>query len=390
MPEMAGNIALDCKNYRADRPCTYRQRCRCQHYEPMGFRILIIKLAALGDVVRTTCLLDTLKRTYPQSHITWLTLPNGVRILDNHPLIDKCMPFEALTVITLTQQEFDLVICLDKEAEPAAVCNAVRSPDKRGMGLSKWGTVGPLNDECEPYFQLGLDDERKFHHNTKSYPQLIHEAVELEYSRQPYRLYCDQSAVARAKALFAPLRATTAGPIIALNTGAESVFANKAPRPSHWVEIARKLLETGYSVVLLGGPREAHINPRIADQLAGVYDTGCDNTEQQFVAIVDQCDLVITGDTLALHVALARSVPVVALFGPTCQQEIDLFGMGRKIISNADCAPCYRRQCNKRPNCMDRIPAEQVVAAAEHVCKTTYTTIAAATPARKLAETAIP
>lgn len=38
----------------------------------MGKRILIVKLAAIGDVLRTTPLLSGLKRAYPQSHITWV------------------------------------------------------------------------------------------------------------------------------------------------------------------------------------------------------------------------------------------------------------------------------------------------------------------------------
>jgi ADP-heptose:LPS heptosyltransferase len=94
----------------------------------------------------------------------------------------------------------------------------------------------------------------------------------------------------------------------------------------------------------------------------GAQDVGTHHTESQFVAIVDQCDAVITGDTLGMHVALSRGVPVIALFVPTCEQEIDVFGLGSKIISPCDCGPCYRRVCDKKPNCMDLITPEQVAA----------------------------
>jgi len=352
------NLALDCRYYNGDRPCEYHRKydqlCRCPHYEPMGTRILIIKCRALGDVVRTASLLPTLKRTYDPSHITWVSEPNGVRILSGHPLIDKLVTFDTTGVLAVTAQEFDLVICLDKDAGPT---------------VSRWGTPQPCDARCEPYFQLGLDNDLKFKHNTRSYPQLIHDAVGLDYLGEPYRLYVDDLISEQTQSIFARWRADHRGPMIGLNTGAGPAFANKAPTPSRWVELAKQLVAHGYAVVLLGGPREVEKNAWIMQQLAGkIHDTGCNNTEQQFVALVDQCDAVVTGDTLALHVAVARRVPVIALFGPTCEQEIDLFGLGQKVLSQHDCGPCYRRHCDRDPNCMDAIPIEQIVAAVEAVC----------------------
>jgi len=334
----------------------------------MGARILIIKLGALGDVVRTTCLLPTLKRLYPLSHITWVSRPNGVRILQAEPAIDQLVVFDAEGILALTQQKFDLVLSLDKDVSAAALCDSLQCPDKRGIGLSDWGTIQPLNAECESYFELGLDDHLKFDVNTKSYPQLIHEAVGFEYTRRPYRLHCDCATLAWARRMFEPWRAECAGPIIGLNTGAGNGFANKAPSVQRWIEVAASLVRSGFGVALLGNGGERAGHAVIAEQVGrGVYRTGNDNSEPQFVAIVSQCDVVVTGDTLAMHVALARNVPVVALFGPTCEQEIDLFGMGTKIVTPLDCAPCYKRVCDKSPNCMDSISAQQIIQAVADV-----------------------
>jgi len=364
------NLAPDCKYYLGDRPCRYGQRCRCEHYVPRRPRIAIIKLGALGDVVRTACLLPTLKELYPDSHITWVSKPNGVRILRGHPQIDRLMAFDAETMLILSRQRFDLVLSLDKEPGPAALCNALACDDKRGIGLSEWGTPVPINPACEPYFELGLDNDLKFHRNRKTYPQLIHEALGLGYIRRPYRLYPPGDALRRASQRVAPWRAEAAGPLVGLNTGAGSVFANKAPSPARWVAIGRALLERGCSIVLLGGPDEAAMNAWIAERLDGaVHDIGGDNTEPQFVALVGQCDAVITGDTFALHAAVARRVPTVALFGPTCPQEIDLFDLGRKLVAPVDCAPCYRRWCDRPQSCMDAISVASVADAVEALCR---------------------
>jgi len=72
---------------------------------------------------------------------------------------------------------------------------------------------------------------------------------------------------------------------------------------------------------------------------------------------------ILTGDTTAMHVAIALRVPAVVLFGPTCPQEVDTFGRGRKLVSSIPCAPCYKRHCDLQPNCMDALGVAEAEAA---------------------------
>ena len=234
--------------------------------------------------------------------------------------------------------------------------------------MSQWGTPQPCNEQCEHYFELGLDDDLKFNRNTQSYGELIHEAVGLAYNGEPYRLYVDDASVTRARSMFERSRRSGSGAIVGLNTGAGQGFANKSLSAQQWMEVADELYGMGFSVVLLGGPGEAGTNAWIVERLGdAVCQAGCEHSEQQFTAIVDQCDIVVTGDTFALHVALARDVNVVALFGPTCSEEIDLFGLGRKIVSPCQCGPCYRGSCDRSPNCMDMISPSQIVEAVQSI-----------------------
>jgi len=332
----------------------------------MGRRVLIIKLAALGDVIRTTAILPVIKETHPDSHVTWVTRPAGTRMLANHPAIDRLLPFDAETLCHLEQEQFNLCLSLDKEPGPAGLAMRVHAADKRGIGLSRYGTVFPLNDECVPYFRLGLDDELKFHHNGKSYPELICEAVGLTYRRQPYRLYPGAANRRRAERCWKALGVRPHEVVIGLNTGAGRVFANKTWPLDKFVALARALTDRELGrVALLGGPDEADINERIARVCPSVLNTGCDQAELDFAALVERCNVVVTGDTMALHVAIACEVPAVALFGPTCAQEIDLFDRGTVVRTSLSCAPCYRRTCDYSPNCMDDISLEQVLTAVE-------------------------
>jgi heptosyltransferase-2 len=242
----------------------------------------------------------------------------------------------------------------------------VDAPDKRGVGLSAHGTVYPLNPECAAYFELGLDNDLKFNHNRKTYPQLIYEAVGMVYAGQRYRLYPSAADAAQAARRWASLGIEAGEVVVGLNTGAGRIFANKNWPGEKFAALARRLVgQNGWRVALLGGPDERERNARIAEACPGVVDLGGPHSELEFAALVRRCDVLVTGDTMAMHVAIACDVPAVVLFGPTCQQEIDVYGRGEKIVTGLSCAPCYLRACDRAPNCMDDISVERVLHAVQ-------------------------
>jgi heptosyltransferase-2 len=78
---------------------------------------------------------------------------------------------------------------------------------------------------------------------------------------------------------------------------------------------------------------------------------------------------MVTGDTLAMHVAIGLKVPVVVILGATCHQEIELYGRGAKIVSDFECSPCYRSVCPKQATCMDSISVDTVFDAVARLLK---------------------
>jgi heptosyltransferase-2 len=119
--------------------------------------------------------------------------------------------------------------------------------------------------------------------------------------------------------------------------------------------------------VLLGGAEEAARTARIAAMAAGAATDAGRHSLRDFAGVVAACDLVVTGDTLGMHLAIAARVPVVVLFGSTCPQEIELYGRGEKVVTDIDCHPCYRRTCDIHPSCQERIAADTVHAAVQRV-----------------------
>lgn len=365
-------IAPECRHYLGDRPCVYRRACQgCDHYAPYSHRICIIKLGALGDVVRTLCILPELRRRYPDGHITWVSLPNGCRMIREHSMINRVMPFDAMSAMMLQQEQFDLVICLDKEPAPCALAMAIRAKQKLGIGLSRHGTPIPLNRECEPYFHLGLNDDLKFRQNTRSYPHLIYEALGWRYNSERYELPLNEKAADQMRLHLMSEGWRPEDATIGIFVGAGRVFANKMWPAETSIEVIRHLRRGApqAKIVLLGGPDERSAIDHILYELRrsgeseNIIDSGTEHDEPSFVALVDACDVLLSGDTMAMHVALARGKRVVVYFGPTCEQEIDLFGQGEKLIAHVPCGPCYKRVCDQGDVCVKAIVPEDAAAA---------------------------
>jgi heptosyltransferase-2 len=354
----------DCRHFAGEKPCRFKCEGGCQHFEPFGTRILIVKLGATGDVLRTTPILRALKAKYPQSHITWIVEPISAPLLKSNPYIDRILKPDFETLARLHVEEFDLMLCLDKVEAATSLAMLSRAREKRGFGLTPYGTLTTLNPEAEFALRMGTSDQLKFYENEKAYQQIVFEAVGFPYAGEPYVLELENDAEHFAKTFFTTHRLEK-GPIVGLNTGAGTGFAGKAWRVEKWAALARRAqLELGAKVLLLGGPQERERNADIAARAAdAVIDSGTGNTLPQFVALVDGCDAIVTGDTTGMHVAIARQVPVVALFGSTCAQEIDLYGRGEKIVANVECAPCYLKKCPIGEICLDDIKFEDVFAA---------------------------
>lgn len=365
----------DCVYYKSDRPCAPHKSegvvCDgCKYYAPVTTRILIVKLAAAGDVLRTTSILPAIKQKYESASIHWITASGSAPLLEKNPYIDKIISFSGHLPAELLVEEFDILINLDAGTDSAAIASAVRANAKFGYGLDPRGFSVSFRPAGEEWLQMGLRDDLK-KANTQTYQFHALTAAELDGPAVSPQLILTEDERAYARSLAAKWGIRNGQSVVGLNTGAGGRWPLKRWTEEGFCNIAKNLAETGAAVLLLGGPEEVERNKRLiaaAKNTKGsggfVTDTGCNNSLRQFSAIVDLCDAVVTGDTLAMHIATALGKQVVAIFGPTSSVEIDLFGRGEKITSNEmECLVCYLSKCDLDPNCMNTIPSARVEAA---------------------------
>jgi len=371
-------IRYDCRYYTGYKPCGKADTCvGCTVYDPRGFRILIVKLGAMGDVLRTTCLLPALRRAHSPSHTTWITASESRDLLRFNPMIDRLLTVSVEDVLALEVESFDMALNFDKDAEALALVERVRAKERRGFAPHPdAGTLAVYNEASMYALRLGLSDELKFKKNTKTYPEIVFEMAELPYCGEEYVLGVDPEARARvAEWMVQWLRRLSPAPsrIVGLNTGRGGRFATKQWTVEGFASLATTVLDADPSAVclLLGGEREREFNQAIAERCKHprLIDSGCDNAMGEFIALIERCDALVSSDSLGMHIAIALKRPVVALFGPTAAQEVDVFGRGRKIVTDFPCAPCYLRVCPYPVSCMQALTPATVFEALESLPK---------------------
>lgn len=341
--------------------------CRdCPHFSPWDQRILIIKLDAPGDVLRSTCILPELKKAHPDSYVAWLARPEALPLLANNPFINEAIGWDDGLALRLAVECFDLVLSLDSGHDGARAGSLAAAPLKLGFGCNRDGKVYPLSPEAEEWFLMGVFDPVK-QANRKSYPQILHAVCRLPWTggRPVLRLTEEERAFASR---FAERQGLAAGAKpIGLFTGAGRRWRGKAWPETGFGGLIEKLLAVGAGpILLLGGPDERERNRWLLQQFSGrVIDGGCENPLRQFAALVGLCDVLVTADTLALHVATALGKKFVALVGPTSVAEIETYGSGIVVQPDAECRCYYLPECLHSPSCMETLPPEKVFAAVQ-------------------------
>jgi heptosyltransferase-2 len=358
--------------------------------------ILIIKTGALGDVLRTTAILRGLAQRYPGARITWLTAPGALELVERHPCVARALGIDTRSAEDaearareLERTPFARIVSLDDELPLCALATRLdaraRAAGFRGALVGAHvrpdGARGYSADSAA-WFDMGLlsvhgkqrADELKVL-NRQSQPAIYAQMLGIAMGEPELPLRAAEHERARrelAQRMQAAgaTHALGARPLIGLNTGAGGRWESKKLSVERTVALAEQLSSArggALDFLLLGGRDERERNDAIlalaraskALGAAAFVDAGTEHSLLGFAALVDALDLLVTSDSLALHVACARRVPVVAFFAPTSAAEIEFYGRGEAVCSTS---PDY---CSYKPDARnDSITPERVAAAA--------------------------
>ncbi len=351
-------VRFDCLHFRGAIPCKPNKLegvdcTNCQHYKKIETRILIIKLGALGDVIRSTPLLKKLRSVYPNAHITWLT--HSPAILPQNE-IEEILAFNFVSFFNIENTRFDIAINLDKDKEACLLLNKVDAKQKFGYDWQD-GHLAPATPSARHKLMTGYFDHLS-KVNTKSYLEEIFEICGFTFEKEEYAINLNGKLSAEWKQKLVALAGDKT--IVGLNTGCGPRWNTRLWKDEYWIQTAKLLREKGYFPVFLGGELEHEKNQRLS-QSADVFYPGHFSLEE-FIALTDACDWIVTQVTMMMHIATALRKNMVlmnTIFNP---HEFELYGRGQIVGPKKPCDCYFGNSCVHSEPCMMSILPEDILA----------------------------
>jgi heptosyltransferase-2 len=303
----------------------------------MSIKVLIIKLGysetldpeigkvpSLGDVLRTTPILWAIKEKYSDSHVSWLVADSAEPLLQGNRLIDRILVWDEFVPFQLMREKYDVVINLEKVAGVCALADMIDAWVKYGFRFET--LTGTYHG-----YEKGLDFisyiEDKHSSKEKSYwEQILIEMLGVPWQEQR----CIVGYEPQTEEQFD----------IGFNYEVGSKWPYKALRMEAWKELEQRLRDKGYSVSWQQGNKNLY----------------------EYMDWIHSCRLIVSNDSLGLHLASTLNKLVVGLFGPTDPNEVFLYRDNKKIVPHIECSfmPCSLPKCRSGLYCMQHISVDEI------------------------------
>lgn len=358
-PGNMNTVKTDCRYFDGYKPCRFhkidKRGCHdCRDYCKVEHRILVIKLEAAGEVLRSTPVLKRIRELYPDSEVTLIT---KYAQLVNRSLADRFLPFTFESCLTLMGERFDLVYSLDKSHAACSLAKQLKTGKVKGFTLSDLGRIIPADGDASTKWLRGVDDDLMMQNRTH-YIEEQFEVCGLSWNGQEYILPPFPDVAPDS---------VPEGFIVGIQTGAGATWKTRILSDRFLGELIARLNAAGdLRVILLGGPEEDSRNKELAARTGALYFGTFDYP--RFIALMKRCDVVITPVTLALHIAIGLKKVVILLNNIFNKHEFHLYGNGIVLEPPLDCIGCYKTAFDSEcpvENCTDRYDIDKIISSVQ-------------------------
>ncbi|MFH1245580.1 MAG: lipopolysaccharide heptosyltransferase II [Candidatus Omnitrophota bacterium] len=332
-------------------------------------KILVIKWAALGDIILISPSLRALREKFPQAHISVLVASSFKALLESCPYVNQVIELDVNDKsyknvwhisILLRKYNFDMVVDLqnNKKSHLAAYlsgCNKRYGYDngKFSFLLNKRVKedkfpLSPVKHQARALGLLGITD--------------VKEDLEL-WTREEDCLWAEN--------FLAQFKKKNSAPLVGINPGSSAAWISKRWPVQKFAALLEKIHDEGMEIVVTGKDEDSVIVTRLkkVSRVPFIDAVGLTSIGQM-ACLIKHCSVYVTSDSAPLHISYAVQTPVVALFGPTDPRRHTLDYPAQVIIrKDLDCSPCYRRICPGKHHCMNDISVECVFAAVKKLLK---------------------
>ncbi len=334
--------------------------------------ILIVKLSAIGDVVQALPALEAVKKTFPESRVTWVVEEAAAGILEGHPQIDTllvscrkswlrmlghprsfregCVKIVAF-IRTLRATRYDIAIDLQGLLKSGLLIGLARAGRKIGFAGSRELSSFFLNERLPAY--------NKNKHALERYLDVARYLGARDVSSSCTLPIDHERSVMRQRLSDAVL---TRKPLIVINPVAR--WETKLWPERNFAELADRLIvEKQATIIFTGSRADSPIVSRILNMMKQPAENWAgETTLKELAALSSLADLFVTTDTGPMHLAAAAHAKVLALFGPTAPWRTGPYGPGQIVVrAGIECSPCFKRSCKDAIRCMSMISVDDVM-----------------------------
>jgi heptosyltransferase-2 len=335
-------------------------------------KILIRGTNWIGDAIMTIPAIDSIRATYPQSHIavlakSWLADTYKLFAAADEIIIYETKYDNATGVFLLAQilrkRKFDAAILLQNAIEAAIMSRAAGIPVRAGYDSDGRGIL--LTHRVKRSKEIrGL-------HQIDYYLEMVKALGCVSVNKEMHL----ETKINQVDAQ-STLRKYIAGyqkPLIGIAPGA-SYGPAKRWFPERFASVADKIA-AGFNceIILLGGKSDAEVADKVCKSAHSALINLAGKTDlKDAVHLISDCRLFISNDSGLMHIAGALNIPAIAIFGSTNPATTSPPGNQSIIVRReVACSPCLRKTCPTDFRCMDLITANDVYDAAYNLLKTT-------------------
>ena len=327
---------------------------------PCSPSVLIILMGSLGDVVRGLCLIEQLKRLYPQSRITWLVEPKWADLVRQHPILDNILVFDRADwkrgiprlYKQLKTNDFDCVLDLQRHFKSGLFSLFSRARYRIGFHPKNCKEVNWLFNNVYIEYQ------------EEYYPKIFHYLKFIELLGLPRSEYLNFGLNSLDIQSLNPSLASLLAPsYLVLVLG--STWETKEWFYQGYLTLIQGLLKsTDLQIVLLDTKAKQEMASKLCAEIddSRLLNLVGQTSVVELAAILKQGVLAVGPDCGAGHLASAAGTGYIGLFGPTSPKRTAPYGNEHLVLqANVDCAPCYKKKCPySQRRCMQAIQARDV------------------------------
>ncbi|MEM8887385.1 MAG: glycosyltransferase family 9 protein [Bacteroidota bacterium] len=296
-------------------------------------KVLIIRFSSIGDIVLTSPVPRSLKKSHPDYEIHFLSKKANKDLLIHNPHIDKLHILKdslGETIKELRKEKFDYILDLHHNLRSFLI--------KLRLGVKARSFP---KENWAKYKMVRFKDRRiKLDHIVERYAATL-SLIGSELDEEGLELYLPEGFEGQAEELLKKNLEVASQKPLAIVLGAK--HATKRWPAHHFIELIKEL---GEPVVLIGGPDAKEEAEEISEAVqTPVYNSVGQLPLLASAALLKQCRAVIAHDTGFMHIAAAFQMEIYSLWGNTVPE----FGMTpykspHEIleIKDMDCRPCSK------------------------------------------------